>query len=167
MFLNWKGWTGRLFLVLILGAITYSISSNAREVLYDQEESPAPVIVGPQVLIGDNTLSVRVATSSQAITKGLSGTLTMAENEGMIFLFKAPDIYRFWMPDMHFALDMIWIGSDNKIVDITKDAPPLKDLTKPVFFSPRSPAKYVLEVHAGWSKKHNITIGEQVELVSI
>ena len=52
---------------------------------------------------------VKLATTTAAIEKGLSDRLSLNPDSGMLFIFAKPAIYRFWMPDMHFPLNMIWI----------------------------------------------------------
>ncbi len=82
----------------------------------------------------------------------------------MLFVFPKADYYPFWMPDMHFPLDIIWIGADKKIISISENIPPLLDKTKPTYYLSPKPAQYVLEVKAGFAKKHNIKIGDTVEM---
>lgn len=175
MILNAKGWVWIALIALFAGTLSYTIYKLPAQIFYEKgkveargvEVTPTPTPVIPQVVVGTTVVNVRVASTSAQVSKGLSGTLTMAPNEGMIFLFPVSDKYRFWMPDMHFGLDMIWIGANKKVVDITRNAPPLKDITKPVFYSPKVPAKYVLEVNANWSNEHQIKIGDTVEFKSL
>ncbi len=79
----------------------------------------------------------------------------------MLFVFDKPDIYSFWMKDMLFPIDMIWISEDGKVVYIERDARPE---SYPNSFIPDAPAKYVLEVNAGFSEKNNLKVGDKVEI---
>jgi uncharacterized membrane protein (UPF0127 family) len=115
---------------------------------------------GPTVRIGQNIIAVELATTTEAWQKGLSGRASLDPDNGMLFLFPKPDVYRFWMPDMHFPLDIIWISEDNRIVDIDENVSHGFDPMNPVFFTPRSRVKYVLEVNAGFAKRGGIRIGE-------
>lgn len=81
----------------------------------------------------------------------------------MLFVFEKADYHSFWMKDMKFAIDIIWIDEDKKITDITHNATPG---TYPEIFKPSLPAKYVLEVMSGWIEKNNIEIGMQVNFYS-
>lgn len=104
---------------------------------------------------------------------GLSGRQTLGKNEGMLFDFKTPknDLF-FWMKDMLFDIDIIWIA-DKKIIGITPNIPSpekdkgleIKDLRLPAY-SPPSDVDQVLEVNAGWSEKNKIKIGDEVKLVN-
>ncbi len=122
--------------------------------------------LNPAVTIQGIYIPVELVTSSTAIQKGLSGRKSLDKNEGMLFSFAKPDIYRFWMPDMHFPIDIIWI-SDNKIVDITSDIPIEFNPGYPIFYSPAEPAQYVLEVNAGFAKEKGIITGNAVKFNNI
>ena len=117
----------------------------------------------PYVQIDELKIPVEIATSTPAIQKGLSGRTSLDPNDGMIFIFSKPDKYRFWMPDMHFPLDIIWIDN-GEIVGITKNASNEFDPANPVFYTPPEPAQYVLEVNAGFSEDNDINIGDGVVL---
>lgn len=82
----------------------------------------------------------------------------------MLFVFDRADYHSFWMKDMNFAIDIIWIDESKKIIDITRNAEPE---SYPNIFKPRLPVRYVLEVTSGWSKENNIQIGAQVDFKKI
>lgn len=115
----------------------------------------------PTVQIGATKIPVELATTNAARQKGLSGRNSFAADRGMLFIFDHPDLYRFWMPDMHFPLDMIWI-QNGKVVDISENVSNAFDPAHPRFYTPSSPAQYVLEVNAGFAKKHAIKIGDTI-----
>ncbi|MEY4722584.1 MAG: hypothetical protein RLZZ324_97, partial [Candidatus Parcubacteria bacterium] len=117
------------------------------------------------VRIGDDVaVRVEIANTDALREHGLSGHKPLAADEGMFFVFEAPDRYVFWMKEMLFPLDLIWIG-DGKIVDITPDvpapAPGQKDLP---LYRPVAPADRVLEVNAGFARAHGLKLGMPVEL---
>ena len=79
--------------------------------------------------------------------------------------FILPGPTQFWMKDMQFPLDIIWIGNTGKIVDITKDAkPPAPDTPMWLLplYSSRLPAKYALEINAGEADSFQLSIGDNV-----
>jgi uncharacterized membrane protein (UPF0127 family) len=84
----------------------------------------------------------------------------------MLFIFETADQYSFWMKDMRFPLDLVWLSADCVVVDITKGAPPpepgqgLADLPT---YRPAEPAQYVLEINAGEAESAGIRIGDPVE----
>ncbi len=111
------------------------------------------------VFVGDNLLFVRVASKEASREIGLSNSLPLHSNQGMLFIFNSADNYGFWMKDMIFPIDIIWIGENKKIVYIEKNVLPE---SYPKNFSPNVKAMYVLEVLSGFSEKHNIKIGDEV-----
>lgn len=120
----------------------------------------------PTVEIGGTTILVELATSSIIMEKGLSGRTSLAYNRGMLFIFSKPDKYRFWMPDMHFPLDIVWIN-DGKVIGIEKNISPKFDPASPRFYIPPRPVRYILEVNAGFTKNKGIKIGDNVAFHNI
>jgi hypothetical protein len=106
--------------------------------------------------INNETLRAEVADTFFKRARGLSGRQNLSEKEGMIFVFKKPAIYSFWMRKMNFALDIIWIGEDLKIKEISQNILPQ---TFPKGIKSSQSIKYVLEVNAGWANEHNIQKG--------
>ena len=115
-----------------------------------------------EVILNGKTFSVEVVSSQSALERGLSGHKPLLENQGMLFIFPKPDNYGFWMKDMTFPIDIIWIKSSFEIIYIEKSLLPE---TYPKIFYPNSPALYVLEISAGISHKINLKIGDIVKFV--
>ena len=65
------------------------------------------------------------------------------------------------MKDMNFPIDVIWLDENYRVVDIAQDVRPD---SFPKVFDPQGPAKYILEVNAGFSGRNNIKIGDRLEL---
>lgn len=129
--------------------------------------TPEP-IQGPVVKIKDTLFPVDLAITPAQRGQGLSGREIMDAGTGMLFIFENEGIFTFWMKEMHFPLDIVWVGADCTVVDVTLGAPPpeegqaLADLPR---FSPGSPALYVLEINAGEFAEHGIEIGDSAEFV--
>lgn len=116
-----------------------------------------------KVTIDNHTFAVEIATTSAQQQKGLSGRDALPQNQGMLFIFKNPDRYPFWMHQMKFPLDMIYINN-NKIVTIFQNVPVPKDPNDPNIpvYAPDSSADKVLEINAGLSKKYDFKKGDIV-----
>lgn len=97
-----------------------------------------------------------------ARSKGLMYRETLPEGKAMLFIFFEDGLHGFWMKNMKFALDIIWIDRENRIVDIKENALPCFE--KCPVYSPRKESRYVLEVNAGEVKKNNLTIGDEVTI---
>lgn len=112
--------------------------------------------------IGGQRVKVDLALTSAEHTQGLSGRKELTLNEGMLFVFNKPDKYLFWMKDMNFPIDIIWISEDMRIVYIKKDARPE---LYPETYGPNVDAKYVLEVMNGFSDINNLREGDSVKFI--
>ncbi len=118
------------------------------------------------IRIGSINISVEIAETETAIEKGLSGRPSLDRDKGMFFIFSKSGFYQFWMPNMNFPIDIIWIN-DGKVVGITPNISNDFDPENPRTYSPPQPAQYVLEVNAGFSAEKNIKIGDTVILEDI
>ncbi len=113
------------------------------------------------ITIGNVPLTVEVASTDSEREQGLSGREGLAENTGMLFVFAVPKLYGFWMKDMRFALDIIFVDASGSVVTIASNLLPQ---TYPEVFQSKSPALYVLEVPAGFAKEHGIAVGTKIVL---
>jgi uncharacterized membrane protein (UPF0127 family) len=114
------------------------------------------------VKIAGASIKVDLALTPREQEQGLSGRTELKENSGMLFVFSQPGKYNFWMKDMNFPIDIIWIGGDMRVVYIKKNASPL---LYPELYGPGpddANAKYVLEVVDGFSEKNNLKVGDRV-----
>jgi uncharacterized membrane protein (UPF0127 family) len=96
--------------------------------------------------------------------RGLSGRQSLEENAGMLFVYEIPSVPGFWMKEMNFPIDIIWIDENKKIVGITENLAPE---TFPQVFYPRSSVQYVLEVNSDWARDHSISVDDKVILYGI
>lgn len=99
--------------------------------------------------VGNEAFFVEVVKTQSGRQKGLMFRESLPQNQGMFFVFDSTDIYNFWMPNVNFPLDIVWIDQGFKVVDI-KTAPPCteKNIQKCPSYKPNGMAKYVLEVNA-------------------
>lgn len=111
------------------------------------------------ISIAGVSLHVAAAATPAQQEQGLSNTAPLLPDQGMLFLFPTPAVVPFWMKDMHYPLDIIWIDADKRVVDVTADLSPS---TYPQSFPPKAPAQYVLEVSAGFAQTHGVVIGTPV-----
>ncbi len=118
-----------------------------------------------QVAVGSSTVSVEVADTEAKRELGLSYRDSLLPGNGMLFVFDLPDKYGFWMKDMSFSIDMIFIDQSGRVVTIAADAKPESYLQNPPeVFYPTAPIKYVLEVPAGFAQQYGIAVGSKVVL---
>jgi hypothetical protein len=111
------------------------------------------------LFINGKEIRIEYANTEEKRIRGLSGKISIPEDFGLLFTFPKEGVYGFWMKDMNFPIDIIWIGKDLRVKDITKNISPE---TFPNTFKPKVPILYVLEVNAGFSDQYKISEGMNV-----
>tara|TARA_B100000315_G_C14397926_1_gene505091 strand:+ start:63 stop:512 length:450 start_codon:yes stop_codon:yes gene_type:complete len=115
-----------------------------------------------KVTINNKTFKVELLKEGWELQKGLSGREKLSKNKGILFIFPKADKHSFWMKEMKFSIDILWIDND-KIIDIKeKLAIPITHNLKR--YTPSSTAKYVLEINSGLSEKYGFKVGDKVKL---
>lgn len=104
-------------------------------------------------------IDIEIANTEYERQLGLMKRLSMADNQGMLFIFPVENFQSFWMRNTLFSLDMIFINANRQIVTIHKRTKVLSDDSYPS----TAPAQYVLEVNAGFTDKYNVNIGDKIE----
>ncbi len=113
-----------------------------------------------KAILGGEIIHITVADTQAKREQGLSGTKSLAKDSGMLFLFPRKDLYRFWMPDMNYPIDIIWVDS-HRIVDIRQNVSNIFDPKHPIYYTPTDSADAVLEVNAGFVESHSIRVGDK------
>ncbi len=134
--------------------------------LQDREHVKITFNKNQEVQEGQETISVEVVNTPQSTTQGLSGRTEIGAN-GMLFIFPVKQIRYFWMKDMNFDIDMIWIA-EGKVVEVTSAVPkPLPETpdNRLQTYSSQQEVDMVLEVNANDAQKYTINPGDVVQLV--
>lgn len=108
-------------------------------------------------------VTAEVASTDGARQKGLMCRTTMADQDGMLFLFDEEDMQSFWMKNTYLPLDIIFVRHDMTVAGVSANAEPLT-------LSPRAvpvPSQFVVEVNAGWAARHGITAGTKVRFEGV
>lgn len=108
------------------------------------------------------TIQAEVADTAEKRELGLMFRESLGQDRGMLFIFDRPDIYRFWMKNCRFALDMIWLDRDKRIVSLTSNALPCLGDPCPTY-QPDDKALYVIETVAGFAEEHGLRPGMKVK----
>ena len=117
--------------------------------------------INPQAVlrINNSTYYLRISKSTKELTRGLSGVSSMPDNQGMLFVFPNPEKTCFWMKEMNFNLDIIWLNNLKKVDYFQKNLSPL---TYPKLYCPPLNSRYVLEMNSGFVNKQHIHIGDKL-----
>jgi uncharacterized membrane protein (UPF0127 family) len=125
--------------------------------------APAPEAAPrARVTIGVHVIDAELADTPERQRRGLSGRTALAPGQGMLFVYPGPAPRAFWMPDMHFDIDIVWIR-EGRIVHVESDVPHAVDGPLPVY-RPAEPADRVLEVPAGTARRLGWRVGDAVEI---
>lgn len=113
------------------------------------------------VAVNNFSFDVEIADTLARREKGLSGRAELPEGEGMLFIFDTPGLYGFWMKDMQFPIDIIWIRGD-RVVGFTENVPIPAGIFDLKTYYPPEPVDGVLEVGAGLVRDYSFKIGDPV-----
>lgn len=105
------------------------------------------------------TFNVEISDTPELRSLGLSSRKNLNADEGMLFIFPTAGFYSFWMKDMNFSLDFVWINGE-KIIDLTENVPFPQSTEKLSTYTSRFPADKILEIQSGAIKKNNIKVGD-------
>ena len=124
---------------------------------------PVPAAMQPQnfVTIRDQQFAVEVARTPESQARGLSGHAPLTPDEGMLFPFPTGSTPGFWMKDMLFPIDIIWIV-DDQVVGFVERAMPDDRPNRTTYYPPK-PITEVLEVAAGTVARFGIQVGDEVQ----
>ena len=95
--------------------------------------------------------------------RGLSGRKELKPETGMLFLNDHKEVYPYWMKEMRFPLDFVWIDG-NIVIDLTENVPIPEGNTLPIIH-PKSAVDKILELNVGGIKRIGIEIGDKVTFV--
>lgn len=120
----------------------------------------------PQAEINGTKIELTLAKSEKDRMKGLSGRKSLEQNKGMLFVFDQKAKYGFWMKEMLFPIDIIYIDDDS-VVYIAENATPPAQAQNLKIYEPPQIVNYVLEVNAGTAKKLDIHKGTKVKFTGV
>ena len=113
------------------------------------------------ISIGGTVIYVDVADTDVLRERGLSGRSDLPGGKGMLFVFDTDDTWGIWMKDMLFPIDIIWVDASGTVVTVAENVAPD---TYPKSFYPSAPARYVLELPAGFAAARGIAEGAIIKI---
>ena len=127
---------------------------------------PNPFKGNAEAQVGDKKINLILAKSDKDRMKGLSGRNSLPEDQGMLFIFEKKGKYGFWMRDMKFPLDIIYMD-DNTVVYLVENASAGAQAPNLTIYTPDTEANRVLELNAGGAKKYGIKKGTKITFKGI
>lgn len=115
------------------------------------------------VTVGNTTVHAEVANTPAERETGLMNRTALNENAGMLFVFETEQQQSFWMNNMRFPLDIVFITADMRVLEIYQSVPPCTGDPCALYTS-SAPIKYALEVNSGFSERNGIASGNVVRI---
>ncbi|MDB5259305.1 MAG: hypothetical protein JWO73_513 [Candidatus Taylorbacteria bacterium] len=110
--------------------------------------------------------SVLIADTQALKELGLGRRDSLDQRTGMLFIFDQPGRHGFWMKDMRFPIDIVWLDENLIVTHVEENiSPATYDSAKPSaskIFDPEQKSSFVLEVSAGIARKNNYTEGNSL-----
>lgn len=129
--------------------------SGSRKIISNEILPLSGIVSSPQGV----DIHVRIANTEKTRELGLSYLKGMPQDQGMLFVFPQLGIYPFWMKDMNFPLDIIWLDENSVIVDRIINADPSG---YPKTFTPKERARYVLEISGNTADQYGFLVGSKI-----
>jgi YVTN family beta-propeller protein len=159
-------------------SIINTASSNISDTIYAGGAGPNQIVVrkpGIEIVRAEDNNNDNNANSSSVIARvfvevpddseesmrGLMFRIHLPWNAGMLFPYSNEEPRTFWMKNTLIPLDMIFVDSSSKIVEIKENVPPCEQEECPTYPSVE-PAQYVLEVNAGFVQDKGVKVGDRL-----
>lgn len=150
-----------IYIVLVIGALFGVLFMRSSKKISVEIPISTEYTDG-RILGGTTLIAVSIATTETTRQQGLSNTPSLPAYAGKFFVFDTDDRYGFWMKDMHYALDIVWIDQSMHVIAISINIDPS---TYPSSFYPPSPIRYVLELNANSASLLGIAVGTKLTLL--
>lgn len=112
-----------------------------------------------KIRLGPEEFEFEIADTPKKQIRGLMFRESLERNKGMLFIFNQPTRAAFWMKNVKFPLDIIFLSEKGEIQEIWRNMQPC---TICVAQMPEQKAKYVLEIKGGLSDHLNLSIGQKI-----
>lgn len=118
------------------------------------QDGPQPRLPAVELTAGMYVIQAEVAQTHQQHSIGLMHRQSMGVNEGMLFVYQAPEIRCYWMRNTLIPLTIAFLDDDGTIVNL-KDMEPRTERSN----CSVKPVRYALEMNQGWFDQRGIKPG--------
>ena len=147
---------GVIIFIIAVGFFTKDLKNS------NLATTTAPKVETREVIVGNVKVNAEIADDEDERRIGLGGKESLSQNSGMLFVFpdKSSGV-SFWMKDMRFPIDIIWIYGGS-VIKIDKNVQPEAGVSDQELkhYRAETEINYVLEVNAGFSDKNNLKVGD-------
>lgn len=121
--------------------------------------------------IRNNKFNLLIAKTDKEKEIGLSEKSSIDKDSGMLFVFDKPDYHKFWMKNMKFPIDILFLNKNHIItihskVPAPQDTALSKDENLPIY-SPEEPSDMVIEINSGLSETYGFQKGDSVKIENL
>jgi uncharacterized membrane protein (UPF0127 family) len=159
---RWAAWILLALAIPIIIGLIWAVVPKKNDRMYS---GPTFQKEGTLQFIDENgemlaTIDIEIASDDLERERGLMWRRSMERDQGMLFIMERSEMQSFWMLNTYLSLDIIFVDSDKRIVNIASN-------TKPQSLDPvrsTGPAKYVVEVLGGFCAEKRIEKGDRIAI---
>ena len=142
----------------ILASVLFLLFSFITEGALAQEFSYAhATVIAPKGV----SIPVEVSDTPEKRSLGLGKRDKLENGWGMLFVFEKQIPHSFWMKNMRFPIDIIWLDNQ-RIVELAENVPPPQEGESPKVMEPHLPSNFVLELESGRSRALGLKVGQKL-----
>ncbi|MDP1625263.1 MAG: DUF192 domain-containing protein [bacterium] len=127
----------------------------------DVNQKSAAIVLEPSFTIRGTEFKAIISDTPALRKKGLSGRESLGAGQAMVFIFDRPELVGFWMKDMRFSIDILFLDDSMRVISFARNVSPQ---TFPESFYPDAPARYVVEFVAGTLDRLGVKKGDLTEI---
>lgn len=116
----------------------------------------------PLKLPSGRTLSAELMLTDEARAMGVMFRDSLPVDRALLFVFEQSAFHSFWMKNCRFAIDMVWLDSERRVVHVAERVPPCRRDPCPSY-RPLRQALYVVEMNAGLARREKVRVGAVLE----
>lgn len=152
----------RIVFILIPLSVVLSCKENSKQAIKTEaivfQKEGELTLVRQKVDTVITTLDIEIADSDYETQTGLMYRSSMADKQGMLFIFPNEAMHAFYMKNTEFPLDLIFIRADLSIASFQENTRPYSEAG----LSSKVAVQYVLEVNAGLVQQWGLQIGDKI-----
>lgn len=133
-----------------------------------RQEPAAKAPSSPYVVLPSGTrLEAELMTTPPERSRGLMfrSDAEFPPDRAMVFFFDEPQLLSFWMKNVNFAIDIVWLSAEGRVVHAEHDVPPCRAEPCPTY-APMQKAQTVVELHRGTIAKEGLKLGDALAVFS-
>ena len=142
--------------VLLAAALLTSACSDKKSI----DDASITLVTLP----GGHDIKAEVVMNAADMMRGMMFRDKLDSDRGMLFIHGSPGKYPYWMYQVKIPLDIIWMGRDRHVVEISANTPPCpsKKASECPNFGGNQESAYVLELAGGMAAKYGVKIGDTI-----